>query len=364
MGSNTWEVHSVYVGDDEGFARRWSAISESLGASFIQVAPGQADEVALDGGIVLLVDGEVLQAGVMGRMTGLGWRRLAVLAWGEEAGPIPGWSECDDILIKSAGDEVLRKRLEFYVSCLSTARPGDQDEDKQYLQTNRNLRDKVVRLREQLGVADTHLQMRQEVLNKIEQISSLSRQINCLNLDQIASVCIESIPKLIAARFASLYRYDADSEVLHLLRHNHPYKIHRMVVASQHPRSPMVTTVKQKELMLMKSSDQWAQDDGERMARQFTKNYQTNSCIIAPLLSGDKVMGVLNLADKMDGPNFERTKAMADAVDIDVIAAGGVTSVDDITRLKDLGIAGAIIGRALYESKIDLKEAITAGRQE
>jgi phosphoribosylformimino-5-aminoimidazole carboxamide ribotide isomerase len=66
----------------------------------------------------------------------------------------------------------------------------------------------------------------------------------------------------------------------------------------------------------------------------------------------------------MDGPNFERTKAMADAVDIDVIAAGGVTSVDDITRLKDLGIAGAIIGRALYESKIDLKEAIKAGRQE
>ena len=66
----------------------------------------------------------------------------------------------------------------------------------------------------------------------------------------------------------------------------------------------------------------------------------------------------------MDGPNFERTKAMADAVDIDVIAAGGVTSVDDITKLKDLGIAGAIIGRAFYEGKIDLKEAIKAGQQE
>jgi phosphoribosylformimino-5-aminoimidazole carboxamide ribotide isomerase len=62
------------------------------------------------------------------------------------------------------------------------------------------------------------------------------------------------------------------------------------------------------------------------------------------------------------GPNLERTKALVDAVDLDVIAAGGVTTVEDITQLKAIGVSGAIIGRALYEGNIDLKEAIQASK--
>jgi phosphoribosylformimino-5-aminoimidazole carboxamide ribotide isomerase len=66
----------------------------------------------------------------------------------------------------------------------------------------------------------------------------------------------------------------------------------------------------------------------------------------------------------MAGPNFERTKSLADAVEIPVIAAGGVTSVEDVTKLKELGgIAGAIIGRAIYEGTIDIAAAIKAGRE-
>ena len=60
----------------------------------------------------------------------------------------------------------------------------------------------------------------------------------------------------------------------------------------------------------------------------------------------------------MAGPNFERTKAVVDAVDIPVIASGGVTELDDIVKLKQLGVAGAIIGRVLYEGKMNLAEAI------
>jgi len=63
------------------------------------------------------------------------------------------------------------------------------------------------------------------------------------------------------------------------------------------------------------------------------------------------------------GPNFDRTKALVDAVNIPVIAAGGVTRIEDIIRLRELGVAGAVVGRALYEGTIDLAEAIKAGRQ-
>ena len=64
----------------------------------------------------------------------------------------------------------------------------------------------------------------------------------------------------------------------------------------------------------------------------------------------------------MAGPNFERTQALVEAVDVPVIAAGGVTQVEDVVKLKALGVAGAIIGRALYEKSINLAEAIKAGR--
>jgi len=65
----------------------------------------------------------------------------------------------------------------------------------------------------------------------------------------------------------------------------------------------------------------------------------------------------------MAGPNFERTKAVVEAVDVAVIASGGVRETDDIKKLTQLGVEGAIIGRALYEGTLKLSEAIKAARQ-
>jgi len=62
----------------------------------------------------------------------------------------------------------------------------------------------------------------------------------------------------------------------------------------------------------------------------------------------------------MAGPNLERTRALVQAVAVPVVCAGGVTVVADIVRLKETGVAGAIIGRALYEGRIDLGEALAA----
>jgi phosphoribosylformimino-5-aminoimidazole carboxamide ribotide isomerase len=59
------------------------------------------------------------------------------------------------------------------------------------------------------------------------------------------------------------------------------------------------------------------------------------------------------------GPNVAATAALAEAVDIPVIASGGVSSLDDLRALKETGvIAGAISGRALYEGKLDLGAAM------
>ncbi len=60
----------------------------------------------------------------------------------------------------------------------------------------------------------------------------------------------------------------------------------------------------------------------------------------------------------MAGPNVEAMAEMQRSVNLPVVASGGVTTVADVHRLADVGMAGCIIGRALYEGTIDLKEAL------
>ncbi len=58
----------------------------------------------------------------------------------------------------------------------------------------------------------------------------------------------------------------------------------------------------------------------------------------------------------LEGPNLAATRAIAQAVDIPVIASGGVAGLDDLAALKALegdGVAGVIVGRAFYDGRID-----------
>src|SRR5262249_60755867 len=60
------------------------------------------------------------------------------------------------------------------------------------------------------------------------------------------------------------------------------------------------------------------------------------------------------------GPNLDAMAELAAAVPLPIIASGGVTTLDDVRRLAGLGLAGCIIGRALYEGRLDLVQAIAA----
>lgn len=58
------------------------------------------------------------------------------------------------------------------------------------------------------------------------------------------------------------------------------------------------------------------------------------------------------------GPNVEMTKKLADETRLDVIASGGVSSMDDLRNLANAGIDGAIIGKAIYEKRINIAAAV------
>ena len=60
----------------------------------------------------------------------------------------------------------------------------------------------------------------------------------------------------------------------------------------------------------------------------------------------------------LSGPDLDTLREACQYPNVEIIAAGGIGGLNDLVALKRLGIAGAVIGKALYEGKFTLKEAI------
>jgi diguanylate cyclase (GGDEF)-like protein len=153
--------------------------------------------------------------------------------------------------------------------------------------------------------AETSVHPKQGGVSFLERVTPLARQINCLDMGRIADVCVSEIPDLLEVRFASLYVLDEANSMLHLLRHNHPFPINKIVSINQNPPSPMVMAVRTKELILISNIDTHQKPVIRKSQRAFAENYKTNNCVIAPLICQERVIGVLNLADKVRGTSFQ-----------------------------------------------------------
>jgi phosphoribosylformimino-5-aminoimidazole carboxamide ribotide isomerase len=64
----------------------------------------------------------------------------------------------------------------------------------------------------------------------------------------------------------------------------------------------------------------------------------------------------------LKGPNLRAMEDMIKNVNVEVIASGGVSSIEDVKNLKDVGMHGVIIGKALYTCDVSLTEAIETAR--
>ena len=60
----------------------------------------------------------------------------------------------------------------------------------------------------------------------------------------------------------------------------------------------------------------------------------------------------------LTGPAFDSTKELVDKTGLDVVASGGIGSNEDVMHIKDSGCVGVIIGKAIYEGKVDLKKCM------
>ncbi|ELZ57350.1 MULTISPECIES: 1-(5-phosphoribosyl)-5-[(5-phosphoribosylamino)methylideneamino]imidazole-4-carboxamide isomerase [Haloferax] len=68
----------------------------------------------------------------------------------------------------------------------------------------------------------------------------------------------------------------------------------------------------------------------------------------------------VDVEGQLEGVHLETTSAVVDAVDIPVVASGGVASLDDVRALREAGAAATVVGTALYEGRFTLEEAMEA----
>jgi phosphoribosylformimino-5-aminoimidazole carboxamide ribotide isomerase len=101
--------------------------------------------------------------------------------------------------------------------------------------------------------------------------------------------------------------------------------------------------------------------DGFVATDGWLKTSSTSAIELARQFSGEPLAAIIYTDIARDGmlqgPNLQAMEQMNAAVELNVIASGGVTSAGDVRQLAAIGLAGCIVGRALYEGTLTLAEA-------
>ena len=106
--------------------------------------------------------------------------------------------------------------------------------------------------------------------------------------------------------------------------------------------------------------------NGELMQNGWTAGSGKNVLDLAKLLEDIGVKRIIYTDIQRDGtltsPNFDGIKKLIETVAIPIVASGGVTKLGDIKNLTTLDVEGVIIGKAFYEERIDLQDALKASK--
>jgi len=137
------------------------------------------------------------------------------------------------------------------------------------------------------------------------QLTSFAEQLASLDTHRVAEVCLERISTWLQARLASLYQFDEPQHSLVLIGQTHPYAIDSQVDMDRQARQPMVRAARLRRTCVLRDWAQGADLLGRDVHRAHPVRYQTQTCILAPLMIDGKLIGVFNLADPVAREGFD-----------------------------------------------------------
>ena len=211
-----------------------------------------------------------------------------------------------DLLLWPCAPSLMHARCRQWASRLRDLRRVEQLEVRlaRSVRNNSTLRRQSAKFAHQFELHRRNADELRRMLGRMDDLTRLSHQINSLQLEQIIDLCVGRVPELLGARLASLYLYDEANKLLRLQRHNHDYPIDETIRLADCPTSAMAFAIGRRQLLLINEPD-WVELARQSVGRPNAEHYATAHCMIAPLLSGGRVVGVLNLADKADGLPFD-----------------------------------------------------------
>ncbi len=107
--------------------------------------------------------------------------------------------------------------------------------------------------------------------------------------------------------------------------------------------------------------------DGAVATEGWLKTSRTSALDLAQSFAGEPLAAIIytdiDTDGMLSGPNFDAIALMKQSVGVPVVASGGVATGEDVSQLASLGVAGCIIGRALYEGTVQLPDAVMRARR-
>lgn len=179
-------------------------------------------------------------------------------------------------------------------------------------------------LRQKIQFLDMQREKLSSVLETMNMLSRLSQEISTLDLDEIINVCVTKIPLLVNARYASFYVHDCDTRLLRLKRHNHGYRIDDVVKVDKETTSAMVRALLERRILLVRDFDEYERLHNVHVEHPYSERYSSKSCIIVPMLAGDRVVAVLNLADKRNGTFFDEVNDLPPMEQLSVLVGAAI----------------------------------------
>lgn len=108
--------------------------------------------------------------------------------------------------------------------------------------------------------------------------------------------------------------------------------------------------------------------DGLVAIRGWTETSEKNCFDFCAELEADGVTGVICTDISRDGAlrgtNLDLYRQLTERTGLQIVASGGVSTLEDVRALKGIGVWGAILGKALYTGAVDLKDALAAAKEE
>jgi diguanylate cyclase (GGDEF)-like protein len=214
----------------------------------------------------------------------------------------------------------------------------------------------VTELKKKITFLDSQRHKLSGVLETVNLLSKLSREINCLDINEIIGACVTKVALLVNARYASLYMHNYAGRTLELRRQNHSRRIEKVVRITKDSRSAMCMALAQRKVLMIPDFEEFERLHGVRVERPEADKYGSKSCILAPMLAGDKVVALLNLTEKRSRAYFDESHDLPSIEQMSIVVGSAMRNWQLYEEVKQQAKTDAMTGFLNHQTLFEQME--------